>query len=46
MDLALLTSLLLMLGVFCQWLPWRMRLPAILSNFPCQRRFEEGVEVA
>jgi len=30
MDLALLTSLLLMLGVFCQWLAWRMRLPAIL----------------
>jgi NhaP-type Na+/H+ or K+/H+ antiporter len=30
MDLALLTSLLLMLGVLCQWLAWRMRLPAIL----------------
>jgi len=29
-DLALQISLLLMLGVLCQWLAWRMRLPAIL----------------
>jgi len=29
-DLALQVSLLLMLGVLCQWLAWRMRLPAIL----------------
>jgi NhaP-type Na+/H+ or K+/H+ antiporter len=29
-DIALQISLLLMLGVFCQWLAWRMRLPAIL----------------
>ena len=29
-DLALQTSLLLTLGVLCQWLAWRMRLPAIL----------------
>lgn len=30
LDLALLTALLLTLGVLCQWLAWRMRLPAIL----------------
>lgn len=29
-DLALQISLLLMLGVLCQWVAWRMRLPAIL----------------
>ena len=29
-DLALLTALLLTLGVACQWIAWRMRLPAIL----------------
>lgn len=29
-DLALLTALLLTLGVVCQWIAWRMRLPAIL----------------
>lgn len=29
-DLALLTALLLTLGVLCQWLAWRLRLPAIL----------------
>jgi NhaP-type Na+/H+ or K+/H+ antiporter len=29
-DLALLIALLLVLGVLCQWLAWRMRLPAIL----------------
>jgi len=30
MNMALQISLLLMLGVLCQWLAWRMRLPAIL----------------
>jgi NhaP-type Na+/H+ or K+/H+ antiporter len=29
-DLALQIALLLSLGVFCQWLAWRLRLPAIL----------------
>lgn len=29
-DIALQISLLLMLGVICQWAAWRMRLPAIL----------------
>lgn len=29
-DLALLTALLLTLGVACQWIAWRLRLPAIL----------------
>jgi CPA1 family monovalent cation:H+ antiporter len=29
-DMALQFALLLSLGVFCQWLAWRMRLPAIL----------------
>ncbi len=29
-DLALLIALLLTLGVLCQWVAWRMRLPAIL----------------
>lgn len=29
-DLALLIALLLTLGVACQWIAWRMRLPAIL----------------
>ncbi|HKJ18577.1 MAG TPA: sodium:proton antiporter [Xanthomonadales bacterium] len=29
-DLALLSALLLTLGVVCQWIAWRMRLPAIL----------------
>ena len=29
-DLALMIALLLTLGVVCQWLAWRMRLPAIL----------------
>ena len=29
-DIALQISLLLALGVVCQWLAWRMRLPAIL----------------
>lgn len=30
MPIALEIALLLMLGVFCQWLAWRLRLPAIL----------------
>ena len=29
-DFALQIALLLTLGVICQWLAWRMRLPAIL----------------
>jgi NhaP-type Na+/H+ or K+/H+ antiporter len=34
-DLALQISLLLSLGVFCQWIAWRMRLPAILPLLLC-----------
>ncbi len=30
MPIALEIALLLMLGVFCQWLAWRLRMPAIL----------------
>ena len=34
-DLALQISLLMSLGVFCQWIAWRMRLPAILPLLIC-----------
>jgi hypothetical protein len=44
-DLALQIALLMTLGVLCQWMAWRMRLPAILPLLLGEALMANGINV-